>query len=60
MSELTMVDEISGFEQLIADFKIRSGNAFGVLRQRQYSSGTYSALFNNRPTAVDVYAGRRF
>ena len=60
MSAQTMVDEISGFERLIVDLNIPSGNAFGVPRQRQYSSGTYSALFNNRPTAVDVYAGRRF
>ena len=58
MSELTMVDETSGFEQLIADFKIRSGNAFGVPQQRQYSSGSYLAQFKNRPTAVHVCAER--
>jgi hypothetical protein len=58
MSELTMVDEVSGFEQLIADFKIRSGNDFGVPQQRQYSSGSYLAQFNNRPTAVHVCAER--
>jgi hypothetical protein len=60
MSAQTMVNEISGSERLIADLKIASGNAFGVPQKREYASGTYSALFNNRPTAVDVYAQRRF
>ena len=50
---------MSGSEQLIADLKIPSGNAFGVPQTRQYSSGTYSARLNNRPTAVHVYAERK-
>lgn len=60
MSEQRRIYEMSGSEQLIADLKIPSGNAFGVPQTRQYSSGTYSARLNNRPTAVHVYAERRF
>ena len=55
MSDQAMVEEISGPERLVADFKVPSGNAFGSPQQRQYPP---SELFDNRPTAV--YAGRRF
>jgi hypothetical protein len=58
MSEQAMVEEISGLGQLIADFMISSGDAFGVPQQRHYP--TCSALFDSRPTAVHVYAERRF
>ena len=56
MSRQTMVEEISGYEQPIADLKIPSGNGFGLPQQRQYPPR--SALFDNRATAV--HAGRRF
>ena len=56
MSEQTIVEEISGPEKLIADFKVPSGNTFGMPQQGQYP--TCSALFDNRPTAV--HAERRF
>ena len=56
MSRQTMVEEINGHEQPIADLKIPSGNVFGLPQQRQYPPR--SALFDNRATAVD--AERRF
>lgn len=56
MSEQTIVEEISGPEKLIADFKVPSGNTFGMPQQSKYP--TCSALFDKRPTAG--HAERRF